>query len=154
MRPKGCLGIWTICDTSHRPADACAKHFCLRRRAIREALDDGPSQDIADNLDTLNLLSAPSQVGHGNLVWVDECIPFESVKLICARCLQNLSQDIEMAAAYCSPRRLTHSMSALQADVVSPREASRVIERRSSVTLTGRHPNDRPQPTSNSQLSP
>ena len=34
------------------------------RRAIREALDDGPSQDIADNLDTLNLLGAPSQVGH------------------------------------------------------------------------------------------
>ena len=39
--------------------------YCLLnyRRAIREALDDGPSQDIADNLDTLNLLSAPSQVG-------------------------------------------------------------------------------------------
>lgn len=37
-----------------------------RRRAIREALDDGPSQDIADNLDSLNLLSAPSQVGLAN----------------------------------------------------------------------------------------
>ena len=35
--------------------------FCCRK-AIREALADGESQDIADTYDTLNLLGAASQV--------------------------------------------------------------------------------------------
>ena len=34
----------------------------MHRKAIRQALDSGESQDIADNLDTLNLLGAASQV--------------------------------------------------------------------------------------------
>lgn len=49
----------------HRCYCADDNVYGLCRRAIREALDDGPSQDIADNLDTLNLLSTPAQVGCG-----------------------------------------------------------------------------------------
>lgn len=95
----------------------------IAKRAIREALDDGPSQDIADNLDTLNLLSAPSQ---------------------------NFSQDIEMAAAYCSPRGLS-SNSTLQA--VSPRDSNRVLERRASIAAVSRHPNERIPVNTSTQAS-
>ena len=70
------LGHESICDMTHSQADAYVKHFCLHRRAIREALDDGPSQDIADNLDTLNLLSAPSQVGYGMVFGTASCTVF------------------------------------------------------------------------------
>ena len=57
-----------------------------RRRAIREALDDGPSQDIADNLDSLNLLSAPSQVGLANFQDVSRAtsVPSRFVIMLCA----------------------------------------------------------------------
>ena len=56
-----CLSLVLLC-TLAATGTADIHSFC--RRAIREALDDGPSQDIADNLDTLNLLSVPSQVTH------------------------------------------------------------------------------------------
>jgi len=54
--------------------------------------------------------------------------------------MQNFSQDIEMAAAYCSPRGLS-SNSTLQA--ASPRDSNRVLERRASVASVTRHPNER-----------
>ena len=63
--------------------------------------------------------------------------------------MQNFSQDIEKAAAYCSPRGLSSSNTSLQASV-SPKESNSMLERRASAAAMGKHAIERLQSSSSS----